>query len=355
MLDASSPSKLCFRLLGEARLAVGDSGADGFRVSTQKGMALLVYLAMNAGRAISRPVLADLLWGDRVDAQARQNLRQCLLTLRRDLEPAMSGVLLADDHTIALRAEAIEVDALAFAAAANASDLAERQRCLTLIWGPFLENFQTGAEAFDEWVVAERTRLDALALRTFAELADRFDAAGDGERAVLAQERLVAIDPGEEDRHRRLLSLEARYRRADAALARQDARVRASALARRGARARHARAHRHHPAQRHDGAQGRGGGQLGCSVVRAQRGTACADPAANEPRDPAPASRHANALRPWIGRRSGARVAAAGAIAGLIVAGAAFALMHGRFAPTTATTIEQPSAQHPSWRCLAFA
>ena len=220
MLDASLPTKLRFRLLGEARLAIGDSGTDGFRVSTQKGMALLVYLAMNAGRAISRQVLADLLWGDRVDAQARQNLRQCLLTLRRDLEPAMSGVLLVDDQTIALRAEAIEVDAVAFAAAANAPDLAERQRCLTLPWGSFLDSFHTGAEVFDEWVAGERTRLDALALRTFAELADRFDAAGDGARAILALERLVAIDPAEEDRHRRLLSLEVRYRGADAALAR---------------------------------------------------------------------------------------------------------------------------------------
>ena len=350
MLDASSPSKLCFRLLGEARLAVGDSGADGFRVSTQKGMALLVYLAMNAGRAISRPVLADLLWGDRVDAQARQNLRQCLLTLRRDLEPAMSGVLLADDHTIALRAEAIEVDALEFAAAANASELAERQRCLALIWGPFLENFQTGAEAFDEWVVAERTRLDALALRTFAELADRFDAAGDGERAILAQERLVAIDPGEEDRHRRLLSLEARYRGADAARARAktlvfelqrslDAEPEPATLALIDTIRRSATTE----------LRAEEVGSLAAPSSGRSEEPPAPIPAANEPRDPAPASRHANALRPWIGRRSGARVAAAGAIAGLIVAGAAFALMHGRFAPTTATTIEQPSAQHPSW------
>jgi DNA-binding SARP family transcriptional activator len=220
MLDAALPSKLRFRLLGEARLAAGDSATDGFRVSTQKGMALLVYLAMNAGRAISRPVLADLLWGDRVDAQARQSLRQCLLTLRRDLEPSLSGVLLADDHAIGLRAEAIEVDAEAFAQAANAPDFAQRQLCLTLPWGSFLQDYHTGAEPFDEWVVAERNRLDALAIRTFAEMADRFDAAGDGERAILALERLVAVDPAEEDRHRRLLSLEARYRGADAALAR---------------------------------------------------------------------------------------------------------------------------------------
>jgi TolB-like protein/Flp pilus assembly protein TadD len=54
----------------------------------------------------------------------------------------------------------------------------------------------------------------------FSDLAKQFDAAGDGERAILALERLVAIDPTEEERHRRLLALEARYRGADAALAR---------------------------------------------------------------------------------------------------------------------------------------
>jgi TolB-like protein/DNA-binding SARP family transcriptional activator/Tfp pilus assembly protein PilF len=218
MLDATISATIRFRLLGEATLAAGNG--EPFRLSTQKGMALLAYLAMTPGRAIGRSVLADLLWSDRTDSQARQNLRQTLLSLRRDLGPGLAHALLADDQSLMLRPEAVEVDALAFVARANAADPALREQSLDLPWGAFLDNFSTGAEVFDQWVLSERQRLDAIAIRTFAELAERFDVAGDGERAILALERLIAIDPSEEERHRRLISLEARYRGPDAALAR---------------------------------------------------------------------------------------------------------------------------------------
>jgi DNA-binding SARP family transcriptional activator/TolB-like protein len=218
MLDPTVPAKLRFRLLGEATLAAANS--EPFRLSTQKGMALLAYLAMSRGRAITRSVLADLLWSDRTESQARQNLRQTLLSLRRDLGTAIARALLADDQSLMLRAEALDVDALSFAAVASAPDLASRARCLDQPWGAFLHNFSTGSDVFDQWVLSERQRLDAIAIRAFAELAERFDAAGDGERAILALEQLVTVDPSEQERHRRLISLEARYRGPDAALAR---------------------------------------------------------------------------------------------------------------------------------------
>ena len=111
-MDATVPVQLRFRLLGEATLSV--AGADNHRVLPQKGLALLVYLAMNRGRTISRAVLADLLWGDRVDSQARQSLRQCILTLRRDFGPALGRALVVEDQSLALAVDGVEVDALQF-------------------------------------------------------------------------------------------------------------------------------------------------------------------------------------------------------------------------------------------------
>ncbi len=217
-VDAISPAQLRFRLLGEATLCV--AGADNHRALPQKGLAVLIYLAMHHGRPISRAVLADLLWGDRVDSQARQNLRQCVLTLRRDFGPTLRRALVVEDQSLALPIDRIEIDALQFVACASATDAIERRRCLDLPWGPFLGAFSTGAEGFDEWAAAERQTLEATAVRAFAELTEQFDAAGDREFAITALERLIAIDPAEEHRHRRLLALEARTRGADAALAR---------------------------------------------------------------------------------------------------------------------------------------
>src|SRR5688572_29464364 len=220
MLETRPLGRIRFQLLGQAAgLFAGQSNA-AVRISTQKGFALLAYLAMNAGRPVSRGVLADLLWGDRVEAQARQSLRQAILTLRRDLGAAGSASLNVDDQSLSLAIDADDVDALQFAACAASADPAQRQRCLQISWAPFLDNLSIGVESFDEWVVAERHRLDAIATRVFSDLARQFDEAGDVERAILAMERLIALDPANEERLRRLLILEARYRGPDAALAR---------------------------------------------------------------------------------------------------------------------------------------
>ncbi len=219
MLDVGAASRLRFKLLGQPLLAAcGDPGS--IRISAQKGVALLAYLAMHQGAAVNRAVLADLLWSDRVDAQARQNLRQLILTLRRDLGPRHIALLQTDDQSMSLATDTTDVDAVQLETWAKNPDPTVRVRCLELPWGSFLDGFSIGAEAFDEWATAERHRLDAIAARVFSDLAKQFDAAGDGERAILAMERLTAIDPADEERLRRLLILDARYRGPDAALAR---------------------------------------------------------------------------------------------------------------------------------------
>jgi DNA-binding SARP family transcriptional activator len=207
---------LHFGLLGEAAVFTGN-GAK-VRVSSQKGMALLAYLAMNPGPN-SRPSLADLLWGDRVDRQARQSLRQCMVGLRRDLGET-TRVLTGDDHTLRLDHALIAIDVRELERAAAAPCHADRLRCLQMSSGLFLEGFHVGAEAFDQWVEAERNRLAAIATRTFIQLAEHAEAEGDAANALLALERLVATDPGEEEWHRRLIRAVAKHQGPDAAIGR---------------------------------------------------------------------------------------------------------------------------------------
>lgn len=73
-------AKLRLARLGgfEARLDSGPRVAFPRR----KALALLAYLALGAGQTQPRDKLAALLWGDVPDRQARQSLRQALVTLR---------------------------------------------------------------------------------------------------------------------------------------------------------------------------------------------------------------------------------------------------------------------------------
>src|SRR5690349_13799590 len=67
------------RCLGAFRLQ--DSSANEVQFRTRKARAILAIIAVH-GRAMPRNKLADLLWSDRGEAQARASLRQTIFELQ---------------------------------------------------------------------------------------------------------------------------------------------------------------------------------------------------------------------------------------------------------------------------------
>src|SRR5947209_2461564 len=83
-------------------------GPDGPIALTSKKLAgLLAYLASNHPAAHSREKLMTLLWGDRSEAQARQNLRQALFSLRQLLG---KDAIVSSGDTVSLCVESIVCD-----------------------------------------------------------------------------------------------------------------------------------------------------------------------------------------------------------------------------------------------------
>jgi len=162
------------------------------------------------------------LWGDRPDELARQNLRQCLVSLRRDLAQTFADLLNLDDDLVALNPENLRVDARDFALLGNSSAPGALEQAAELYGGPFLANFGVQVESFQEWVRTERSRLEATASRIFVACAERADVAGHGEKAVKLIERLTALEPLREDWQRLALRLYARYHGRDAAIVQAD-------------------------------------------------------------------------------------------------------------------------------------
>ncbi len=132
-------------------------------LSSHKGCALLAYLAMQREAKSTREQLASLLWGDRFDKQARQSLRQSLLSLRKRLEPVAPGLLVLDGELVALDAELFSTDARQFEAFAEEGG--DPEVALSLYRGEFLAGFSLDVETFDDWVRGERARLAAIAAR----------------------------------------------------------------------------------------------------------------------------------------------------------------------------------------------
>lgn len=185
----------------------------------RKAMGLLAYLAVAKGRFHNRDELANLLWSDRFDEQARQSLRQTLSTLRK----ALGEAIVSNDQGIALAADKVASDVEQFEAlAASADPVAQRQAC-ALYRGEFLEGVQRSAPAFDDWMQAERRRLRDLLLGVLEALAGRELAEGSLDAAIASARRLVAEEPAHEGGHRLIMQVLAQQGQRAAALRQFDA------------------------------------------------------------------------------------------------------------------------------------
>jgi len=146
------------RLLGGFDL---DDGRQRLtRLHSRAAVGLIARLALAPQRAHAREELAALLWPDADAETGRARLRQTLSTLRATLEPrhAAGGapVIEADRRVLRLVAGAIRCDAHEFEQACRRGDAA---CAMSLYRGELLPGF------YDEWIVDERLRLQALADR----------------------------------------------------------------------------------------------------------------------------------------------------------------------------------------------
>ena len=104
-------ARLSLQLLGPFRASVAGPQARPLALSAMRHRALMAYLASQVSFAETRERLATLIWGDSGDQQARQSLRQTLLTLRKELAEAGLDIISADRKLVELDSGVIEVDA----------------------------------------------------------------------------------------------------------------------------------------------------------------------------------------------------------------------------------------------------
>jgi len=133
----ASSTKVFVRLFGPFAVEAQGARPVPLAVVSRRGRALIAYLAMQPGYRASREHLATLLWGDSGDAQARQSLRQCVASLRRDLH-RVAGLLVVDRDSVGLSGQNLIVDAREFAALGRSSQESDLQPAATLFQGEFL-------------------------------------------------------------------------------------------------------------------------------------------------------------------------------------------------------------------------
>lgn len=206
------------------RFSIEIEGGKPLGFSTNKSRALLVYLAVEAGRAFRRSHLAGLLWSDVGEEQALHNLRQTLSLLRKGWEELQSDdpLLLTERDTVQFNPQInLRVDVCAFDEALgeayrhfqNHRSLARLNvrrliQALALFRAPFLDRFELdNSSLFDEWALSVRERTNQAAVEGLALLCEYYERRGEFSPAAATAKRIVELTPWDERAHTRVMRL----------------------------------------------------------------------------------------------------------------------------------------------------
>jgi TolB-like protein/Tfp pilus assembly protein PilF len=202
-------------LLGGLKIAGGNTSTRA--PLTRKTRALIAYLALQDKRGQSREKLAELLWSNSAEEQARANLRQALSSIRKALNGDETSYLVTEGDQISLTGTDIELDVALFEHLVAEATPRALKRAAALYKGDLLDGFSLKEDFFEGWARIERERLRQLASDALSKLIAHCDEVGDTSRCVETAVRLLNLDPLREAAHRILMrAYAAQGRRASA-------------------------------------------------------------------------------------------------------------------------------------------
>jgi DNA-binding SARP family transcriptional activator/predicted ATPase len=230
--------RLSVYLLGPFCAALDGQPLVGFE--SDKVRALLAYLMVESERPHRREELVGLLWPERPESVARQNLSQALSNLRHVIRDRTTSPPFLEISRQALQFSPEsdhELDTLTFLTlAGGCSAHAPRARpgcpacadalarAVAVATGPFLVGFSLkGCPAFEEWALQQRERFEQLTIRALRHLSGWHIRRGATEQAVAYTRRWLALDPWQEQAHRQLMGILARSGQRTAALEQYEA------------------------------------------------------------------------------------------------------------------------------------
>ena len=205
------------RLLGPFQIAIGPDGRIVY-LKNKKARGLLAYLAMQPLCSAQRTTLANLFWPDCQESNARHSLRQCLVSLRKDLDAIAPGLVRTDGDSISLDPERVEADAAMLLRVESLSDRANLNALLLSVSGEFLSDLHIN-EDFANWSSELRQRIHHKLEELIGGI-ESIPAADELTSQALATIRILAkTDPYCESCRRLLIRLTARVQGRARALA----------------------------------------------------------------------------------------------------------------------------------------
>lgn len=168
----------------------GPAGPLAGRAAYRRRVALLALLAASRTGSLTREKIVGYLWPDSAPGKGRPLLSESLYLLRKELG---EDAFVSSGDELSLNPEVVASDVAAFEAALRAGDA---RRAVELYRGPFLDGFYVDdSQPFEQWVDAERARLELAFGGALERVAEAAGSAGDAEEAARWWRQAAAHDP----------------------------------------------------------------------------------------------------------------------------------------------------------------
>ena len=191
----NSAARLVVRCLGRFRLE--DQHGNQLQLRTRKARAVLAALALN-GRPMSRDALADLLWSDRGEVQARSSLRQTIFELQH-FEAGASPILIAGRDDLSARRNHLVTDIELLRGAASDADWPRLLALLADCEPGLLTDLDGLDQEYDDWLRHQRAQEPARTLTTAVAAAERCMAEAGPRVALDLVSEILRLDPVNEE------------------------------------------------------------------------------------------------------------------------------------------------------------
>jgi predicted ATPase/DNA-binding SARP family transcriptional activator len=201
---------LTVRLLGGFRVDVGDQAVPETVWRQRRAAAIVKLLALEPGHRLHREQLTATLWPELEPDAAANNLRVALHHARQGVQTAgaAAGAFLGrDGEVISLGPpELVQVDVDIFSAALKdawrSSDPVTSQNALDCYGGDLLPE-----DPYEDWASGHRTVLRTSYLTLLRRLASLHEQRAELGQAIAAYQRLLAVEPLDEETHVSLIRL----------------------------------------------------------------------------------------------------------------------------------------------------
>ncbi len=218
----TSGARLGLVLLGGFAARVAPSGRP-LSLSLKKARAILACLALAPGGTRPRQTLTGLLWPEAGEAEARNNFRVTLSSLRTALAAAQLRCLHIDGDTVLLDLDMVDVDTVTLRRLVENGSPDALTEATRIYRGDLLAGLDLDEAPFEEWLVGEREQLRILALGACEKILDHQLRTDADEAALASAMRLLSLDPLRDSVHATVMRLHAKHGRFGPALRQYNA------------------------------------------------------------------------------------------------------------------------------------